>query len=170
VIEDAEIGRALVRLRGSRSQQFLADRMRERGWRWSQATVWSVEKGDRPLRLAEAVDVAEVLGADSVADLVGAPLDADIAAAIAEHRGSIFTLMNAVAAFEQSRVNIVPHAVIAAQNGRVSEPALDAISSTPEEVIEVMRKDDAQREQPRMLGDASDLIASIRAQAARGEH
>jgi hypothetical protein len=36
--------------------------MRERGWKWSQATVWSVEKGERPLRLSEATDLAEVLG------------------------------------------------------------------------------------------------------------
>lgn len=38
--------------------------MRARGHKWSQATVWSVEKGDRPLRYLEAVDLAEVLGAE----------------------------------------------------------------------------------------------------------
>ena len=36
--------------------------MRERGWRWAQATVWNVEKGERPLRLAEAEDLASILG------------------------------------------------------------------------------------------------------------
>ena len=35
--------------------------MRERGWKWSQATVWAVEKGDRPLRLAEANDLGAIL-------------------------------------------------------------------------------------------------------------
>lgn len=44
------------------SQKDLAERMRERGWKWSQATVWSIEKGERPLRLAEAEDVSAVLG------------------------------------------------------------------------------------------------------------
>lgn len=43
------------------SQQALADLMRARGWKWSQATVWAVEKGERPLRLAEATDLAELL-------------------------------------------------------------------------------------------------------------
>ncbi|KJL46235.1 hypothetical protein RS84_02862 [Microbacterium hydrocarbonoxydans] len=43
------------------SQKDLASAMRDRGWKWSQATVWSIEKGERPLRLAEAVDVAWVL-------------------------------------------------------------------------------------------------------------
>jgi hypothetical protein len=44
------------------TQQALANEMRERGHKWSQATVWSVEKGERPIRLTEAVDVAEILG------------------------------------------------------------------------------------------------------------
>ncbi|NKY08980.1 helix-turn-helix domain-containing protein [Cellulomonas hominis] len=59
--QDEQIGRNVAALRGQRSQQAIADAMRERGWKWSQATVWSVEKGDRPLRLAEAVELAEVL-------------------------------------------------------------------------------------------------------------
>jgi hypothetical protein len=36
--------------------------MKARGWKWSQATVWSVEKGERPLRLAEAEDIRVILG------------------------------------------------------------------------------------------------------------
>ncbi|MGC5078145.1 helix-turn-helix transcriptional regulator [Agrococcus sp. DT81.2] len=58
---DAQIGRNLARLRGELSQQDLAGRMRERGWKWSQATVWSIEKGERPLRLAEARAVADIV-------------------------------------------------------------------------------------------------------------
>jgi hypothetical protein len=60
-IPDKQIGQNLIRLRGGRSQQDVADEMRELGWRWSQATVWSVEKGERPLRLSEAGDLASVL-------------------------------------------------------------------------------------------------------------
>ena len=59
---DALIGRNVTRLRGDRPQKDLADAMRERGHKWSQATVWSVEKGERPLRLTEADDLVEVLG------------------------------------------------------------------------------------------------------------
>lgn len=61
-ITDDQIGKNLTRLRGEMSQAELAERMRERGYKWSQATVWSVEKGERPLRLTEAEDIAAVLG------------------------------------------------------------------------------------------------------------
>lgn len=62
---DEEIGQAVARLRSKRNltQQALADVMRQRGHKWSQATVWSIEKGERPLRLAEAVGMAEALEA-----------------------------------------------------------------------------------------------------------
>lgn len=59
---DEEIGANLTRIRGSRSQKDLAEAMRERGFKWSQATVWSVEKGERPLRLTEAQALGVVLG------------------------------------------------------------------------------------------------------------
>ncbi|MBA2768637.1 MAG: helix-turn-helix transcriptional regulator [Sporichthyaceae bacterium] len=39
---------------------------------WHQSTLTRVEAGERPLRLSEAVAVAEILGTD-VADLLGAP-------------------------------------------------------------------------------------------------
>lgn len=58
---DEQIGQNVIRLRGNRSQQWVADRMREKGWKWAQATAWNVEKGERPLRLAEAEDLAAIL-------------------------------------------------------------------------------------------------------------
>jgi|SRR5699024_10176739 len=66
---DARIGKRLGELRGEMSQASLAAAMAERGHKWSQATVWSVESAKRPLRLAEALDVAGVLGVE-VADLL----------------------------------------------------------------------------------------------------
>lgn len=60
---DEEIGNALAIMRGDHSQQWVADEMRKRGWKWAQATVWNVERGERPLRLAEAQDLAGILGA-----------------------------------------------------------------------------------------------------------
>lgn len=59
---DVLVGQALGALRGDRAQSAIADEMRQRGWKWSQATVWSVEKGERPLRLLEAGDLADILG------------------------------------------------------------------------------------------------------------
>lgn len=60
-IDDAQIGRNLARLRGDMSQKELAVAMRERGHKWSQATVWNVERGERPLRLTEATALGDIL-------------------------------------------------------------------------------------------------------------
>jgi|ERR1035437_63165 hypothetical protein len=76
--QDRQIGRTMAILRGDKTQQAVADEMRKRGWRWSQATVWSVEKGDRPLRLAEAEDLATVLGTPSVHAFLTEPIGAYI--------------------------------------------------------------------------------------------
>lgn len=61
---DERIGRQVALLRGDKlTQAAVAEGMRARGHRkWSQSTVWAVEKGTRPLRLAEAEDLAGVLG------------------------------------------------------------------------------------------------------------
>lgn len=59
---DERIGGNVARLRGAMSQADLADKLRERGLRWSQTTVWEVEKGRRALKLAEAEEVADVFG------------------------------------------------------------------------------------------------------------
>lgn len=44
------------------SQDELAAKLREYGYKWSKATVWAVENGTRPLKLTEARDLLEVLG------------------------------------------------------------------------------------------------------------
>lgn len=75
---DRHIGQTMSILRGDKTQQSVADEMRQRGWRWSQATVWSVEKGERALRLAEADDLAAVLGTVSVHAFLTEPLGAHI--------------------------------------------------------------------------------------------
>jgi transcriptional regulator with XRE-family HTH domain len=62
VINDELIGRNLTLLRGSMSQKELAERMRKLGFKWSQATVWSIEKGERPLRLTESEALGSVFG------------------------------------------------------------------------------------------------------------
>lgn len=72
---DELIGANLQRLRmAGTSQQALADAMKERGWKWSQATVWSVEKGERPIRLAEALDLVDIFGLDGIGELTTTPI------------------------------------------------------------------------------------------------
>lgn len=82
---DAAIGENLTRLRGEATQQEVAAAMRLAGYKWSQATVWAVEKGDRPLRLAEAADLAKIFNKD-IASLVMLPVEA----ALNEHIGEAF--------------------------------------------------------------------------------
>jgi hypothetical protein len=76
-VRDVLTGGNLAEIRDDRSQQWVADAMRERGWKWSQATVWSVEKGERPLKLWEAEDLADILEV-SVSRLTAMPLPAAI--------------------------------------------------------------------------------------------
>lgn len=69
--EQQQIGMNVAALREgeSLSQEALADAMRLCGHRWTQATVWSIEKGKRAIKLTEALDLADILGTD-VASLV----------------------------------------------------------------------------------------------------
>lgn len=68
--QDLWIGQNVANARGEMSQQALADAMREAGHKWSQSTVWSVEKGDRPLRLTEASDLSRLLDRSLITFLV----------------------------------------------------------------------------------------------------
>lgn len=62
ITEDGLFGQRVARLRGATSQKALADAMRERGWKWSQMTVYLIERGERSLKLKEAPDLANLLG------------------------------------------------------------------------------------------------------------
>lgn len=99
---DATIGAAIAHLRSAAgmSQQDLSERMRDLGWKWLQPTVWSIEKGKRPLRLAESVDLAGILEtpiedlfresaslpSDRPTKSIGAPNDVAIGRLIASQR------------------------------------------------------------------------------------
>ncbi len=52
---------ATARERAGMSQKELAAAMTERGFKWAQATVSQIEKGERPLRLSEADHLAELI-------------------------------------------------------------------------------------------------------------
>lgn len=58
---DELIGENIARYRGDLPQKELADKMRDQGFKWSQATVWSTEKGDRPVRVTELLSLASIL-------------------------------------------------------------------------------------------------------------
>lgn len=85
--DDKTIGRTVHLLRGPTvTQQALAEEMKLLGHaKWSQATVWSVESGARPLRLTEAVDLAALLGV-RLEDLVRGKDEALLTTALSELR------------------------------------------------------------------------------------
>ncbi len=99
---DQRIGRNVAELRGDMSQQAVAKAMRERGWKWSQATVWAVEKGERPLRLAESSDLVDILGARSF-DLLDSPSGTRIRKAAHKVRESFKELAAAASTYREAR-------------------------------------------------------------------
>lgn len=62
---DRNVGANVAVLRGSMPQKELADKMREYGTKWSQATVHEVEQGRRSLKAKEARYLAEIFGVSS---------------------------------------------------------------------------------------------------------
>ncbi|EKA60754.1 prophage regulatory protein [Janibacter hoylei PVAS-1] len=66
MISDEQIGARVRALRGSRPQATVATSMALLGgWKtWRQQTVAQIERGDRSLKLAEAVTLTQILGCD----------------------------------------------------------------------------------------------------------
>lgn len=64
-IDDKMIGRNVRNLRGSMTMEMLAAKMRDLGHKWTKITVHNIETGERQLRMKEAVDLAECVGADA---------------------------------------------------------------------------------------------------------
>lgn len=52
------------------TQAQLGQLMRDRGWKWNQTTIWQTENNVRALRVAEAIDLAAVLGVP-LGELIG---------------------------------------------------------------------------------------------------
>ncbi|ROP65657.1 hypothetical protein EDF55_0095 [Curtobacterium sp. ZW137] len=79
--------------------------MRARGFRWSQATVWSIEKGERPLRLSEAQAAAEVLN-QPFFNFTADEGEAKIEAWMRECSQAAQEIDAAIDRFEQARFNL----------------------------------------------------------------
>ncbi|AZL13747.1 hypothetical protein CXR25_13680 [Brevibacterium aurantiacum] len=90
--DDQAIGERVKSARGSTAQTVVAKEMKELGHKWSQATVWAVEKGERSLKLPEGRDLAMILGVsvlDLLEDQAGSDLYVWIRRELAEaNRGS----------------------------------------------------------------------------------
>ena len=63
----------IYREAGNVSQEELAQRMADRGFGFSQATIWKIESGQRPVRASELVALADSLGILSPTSLTYKP-------------------------------------------------------------------------------------------------
>lgn len=121
---DVQIGRNIARLRGDRTQQSVAEEMRAWGWRWSQATVWSVETGERPLKYWEVVDLARVLEVPVEAFTSESELMDELWAAENEHSESVGELMTASILYLESQEELRQVLRRAEESGEVPEERL----------------------------------------------
>lgn len=62
-MDEAEIGQLVkaARVTCLWSQERLAEEMRRKGFKWSQPTVWAIERGDRILRYSESMALKELI-------------------------------------------------------------------------------------------------------------
>jgi hypothetical protein len=149
--QDRQIGRTMAILRGDKTQQAVADEMRQRGWRWSQATVWSVEKGERPLRLAEAEDLATVLGTPSVHAFLTEPIGAYIQQGVLRASNAYRAIVESVWECLDAQDALKGHLMHAREDGHelteVEEAQRDlwVNASVPERAVAEARSEHEQR-------------------------
>ena len=106
VTDDKQIGRNLASLRREISQADLARLMRERGWKWAQNTVSAIESGDRPLRLSEAEDVADILEVDRVQVFLSGDAEFRLESAIRRVNDSRFDVSLGIADYQRAQLEL----------------------------------------------------------------
>lgn len=142
-LSDAEIGKNIARIRGARSQADVAAAMRTRGFKWSQTTMWKVESGERPLRFAEASELAEVLGI-GLSEFTFTTHAALIVRYATQQQENERKLRTAVAAFLTGQRELAACAdFVADETGFVDDElaqrVTDLLTTTPETVAEQER-------------------------------
>ena len=125
---------------GSISQDELAQRMADRGFGFSQATIWKIERGQRPVRASELVALADSLGVMLVTRLTDKPdvarhqVRLDQANRKAHH--AYQTLKEAAADYLDAQVELVVAAREAQDAGfTVTELHTSWLDTPPEEAV-----------------------------------
>jgi transcriptional regulator with XRE-family HTH domain len=92
------------------SQDELAQRMTDRGFGFSQATIWKIESGQRPVKASELAAFADALGIISVSFLLEEPAmashDARLGLLTRRARESYGALKAAAAAYLEVQLNL----------------------------------------------------------------
>ena len=109
------------------SQEELAQRMVERGFGFTQATVWKIEQGKRAVRIAEAVALMDALGLPSWMNLTRSPhafrRDAQLQAAH-RHAGATYAaIKDATTEFLRAQAEVA----VAAHEAREADVAVNSL-------------------------------------------
>jgi transcriptional regulator with XRE-family HTH domain len=149
---------------GNISQDELAQRMADRGFGFSQATVWKIESGQRPVRASELVALADSLGIMSPTSLTYKPdatrhrVRLDQANRNAQH--AYETLKEAAADYLEAQVVLVVAAREAQDAGlAVTELHTSWLDTPPEEaVIQARVEADQEAERSEQVNDEINKI------------
>jgi transcriptional regulator with XRE-family HTH domain len=118
------------REQSGRSQEELAQRMVERGFGFTQATVWKIEQGKRAVRIAEAVALMDALGLPSWMNLTRSPYafrrDAQLQAAHRRAGAAYAAIKDAAAEFLRAQDEVA----VAAHEAREADVAVNSLWTT----------------------------------------
>ncbi len=152
------------------SQDELAQRMTERGFGFTQATVWKIEQGRRAVRIAEAVALVDALGLRSWTNLTHAPHlfrhDAQLQTAHRRAGAAYAAIKDATAEFLWAQGEVAIAAYEAREAGVAVNPLWVSWLHQPAEqaVIEArvqFDQDDTHREQ--LAHTVETIMAALRA-------
>ena len=146
------------------SQDELAQRMADRGFGFSQATIWKIERGQRPVRASELIAFADALGIISVTSLTSEPGEArhrvQLDQANRKAHDAYGALKEAAAAYLHAQLELVVAAYEARAAGlTVTELHTSWLDTPPEEaVIQARVEADQEEARSEQVNDAVNTI------------
>jgi len=154
------------------SQEDLAARLAEAGFPFSQATVWKVENGQRPVKAAELAALADVLEIRGAMSLTLRPDTArhliDLQEAGARASAIWHQVKDAAAEYLDAQLNLLVAAYEAREAGiTVTELETAWLSTTPEEAV-IQARVDSEDEATRSEKLNSEVVKILDALRANG--
>jgi transcriptional regulator with XRE-family HTH domain len=146
------------------SQEELAQRMADLGFGFSQATIWKIERGQRPVKASELIALADSLGVMTATSLTRQPdaarhqVQLDQASRKAQH--AYQALKQAAASYLDAQVELAVMARLAQDAGlAVTELHTSWLDTPPEEaVIEARVEADQEAARSEQVNDAVNKI------------
>jgi transcriptional regulator with XRE-family HTH domain len=156
---------------GGISQEELAQRMTDFGFGFSQATIWKIESGQRPVRASELIALADAIGADGLTPtaLAREPEATRHTIALkqtnAAARTAYYAVKEAAAAYLEAQAQLLFAAREAHDAGlTVTELHTSWLSVLPEEAVIEARVDAGNEEglSEQLSDEVSKVLAALR--------